>query len=168
MYKLCFQTIDLLYFSFSEAVSSPHPQVPQHAARFTFSESSGSTPIRPSLQGRSGGVEGMDETRVDLNLDQSAAESLSTHQNEQTLSITIGASQGGGSESVAVLMDVGEGTSSQVATKDAVAGPSSECTVPEVMISIDADQNGKGLIVIILSCICVDPFCLLLKKRFHY
>lgn len=95
----------------------------------------------------------MDETRVDLSLDQSASESLSTNQVEQSLSITVSAPQQGttssNSESVAVVMDIGEGISSQVTTKDsadqkeAIAGPSSECLVPEVINTADACQNGN-------------------------
>ncbi|XP_055692599.1 nucleoprotein TPR isoform X2 [Lutzomyia longipalpis] len=45
---------------FSEAISSPHPQVP-HAARFTFTEAT-----RANQSALVPGVEGMDDTQIDL------------------------------------------------------------------------------------------------------
>lgn len=66
---------------FSEAVSSPHPQVPQQlAARFSFNEQIGPSSrvqpaVVPTVAGSSGHIElMMDDTRVDLELDQSVVE----------------------------------------------------------------------------------------------
>lgn len=56
-----------LWYSFSEALSSPHPTVP-HGSRFTFGDSGGSIVNRAVVATLVSAVEGMDDTRVDLNL----------------------------------------------------------------------------------------------------
>lgn len=72
----------MFLYRFSEAVSSPHPQVPQQlAARFSFNEQVGPSSrtqpaVVPTVAGSSSGqVElMMDDTRVDLQLDQSVVD----------------------------------------------------------------------------------------------
>lgn len=87
---------------FSEAVSSPHPQV-QHAARFTFAESGS----RANLA-----AEGMDDTRVDLTqLDASAAQPAilsprqATHSADAANAPQAGPSTGRTSEPEAVIIE---------------------------------------------------------------
>lgn len=109
---------------FSEAVSSPHSQVP-HAARFTFSEPR-SVP-GPSLAVIPG--DGMDDTRIDLNeLDDLSGRSIpGTPQKVESASI-----------------EEQTGSTTDNRLDNAVAGPShsSEVSVPEIVITM-AIGEGK-------------------------
>lgn len=96
----------------------------------------GATPTRARSA-----VEGMDETRVDLSLDQTVLDSTPQLTGEPSAKAQAQAQGGSSSEQ----MDVGEGTSRQIAASIEIdqieAGPSSECNLPAIMIT-DAGQNG--------------------------
>lgn len=63
-----FTFLNICSYSFSEAVSSPHPQVPQQlAARFTFNDQAGTSGTRSAIVPTAGSsIEAMDDTRIDL------------------------------------------------------------------------------------------------------
>lgn len=110
---------------FSEAVSSPHSQVPQHAARFTFSEPR-SVPGPSSVAVAS---DGMDDTRIDLNeLDDLSGRSIpGTPQKVE--SATTAEEQTGS-------------TTNDNQQDEAVAGPSHGESVPDIVIT-GASGDGK-------------------------
>lgn len=101
--------------SFSEAISSPHPTVP-HGSRFTFGES-----------GRAGQsinvVEGMDATRVDLNLLEGSGDG------GQSSSSTLAGNQHGDNVVVAIV----EGVNNQ--SIEPIAGPSSQAHGSQIPVA---------------------------------
>lgn len=116
-------------FSFSEAVSSPHPTVP-HGSRFTFGESNANRIIVPS-------IEGMDDTRVELNLLDGSAD------NVQNSSANVPAQQ----NSDIVVVDLSDDNSSENKEADQrqpVAGPSTDGSVPQIMVT--DTENGKNCV----------------------
>lgn len=132
-------------FRFSEAVSSPHPQVPQqHASpRFTFSESG--TPTRVGVVPTAGNstIEGMDDTRIDLSqLDQSRVVEHQPSTSAASVSIEMGSGANeeilGDTSTFTVAASTSELSSAE--PKEAVAGPSGH-SVPEIKIT-DAPENG--------------------------
>lgn len=129
-------------FRFAEVVSSPHPQVAPHAARFTFSDSNQARSSAP------GGLEGMDDTRIDLSEEQGSGISGSgrsvpstpqnTSPNENILNDSTSTSSTSSSTSTVVLQAAAE-------QQPVVAGSSSsleESQVPEISIT-GADEGKK-------------------------
>lgn len=128
-----------LFFRFGEVVSSPHPAQVPHAARFTFNESNQARPSAPV------GLDGMDDTRIDLSEEQGSGISGSgrsvpntpqnTSPNENILNDSTSTSSTSSSTSTVVMQP----------EQQAVAGSSSqeESQVPE--ISITGADDGKKI-----------------------
>ncbi|KAG4070727.1 hypothetical protein HA402_005586 [Bradysia odoriphaga] len=112
---------------FSEAVSSPHPTVP-HGSRFTFGESNANRTVVAS-------IEGMDDTRVELNLLDGTGDS------GQSSSANPPAQQ----DDDVVVVDLSDDYSyenKEADQRQPVAGPSTEGAVPQITVTdAENDQN---------------------------
>lgn len=123
--------------SFSEAVSSPHPTVPQ-PSRFTFGDSAGSHISGRTVATLGSSIEGMDDTRIDLNLLDGSGDG---GQSSSTSAVV----QNADNQQIVVvdLIDDNSNENKEADQKQPVAGPSgqAEGSVPQIMIT-DA-ENGK-------------------------
>lgn len=120
-------------YSFSEAVSSPHPTVP-HGSRFTFGDSGASRTVVPAL---GSSIEGMDDTRVELNLLDGSGDN-----GGQSSSVNAPAQTADNQQIVVVdLSDENSNENKEADQKQPIAGPSGQAEVPQIMIT-DA-ENGN-------------------------
>lgn len=117
--------------SFSEAVSSPHPTVPQ-PSRFTFGDSAGSHIIGRTVATLGSSVEGMDDTRIELNL-------------------LEGSGDGGQSSSSSVVnqsavqqvinVDSADESTNNKKTDEPMAGPSSQAHGSQLLTAKKSDDE---------------------------
>ncbi|KAJ6645851.1 hypothetical protein Bhyg_01060, partial [Pseudolycoriella hygida] len=126
---------------FSEAVSSPHPTVP-HASRFTFGESNATHTNRTVAASLDSSIEGMDDTRVDLNLLEGTGE------NERGTPVNTPTSKQNADNQQVVVVDLRDDDSSdenkEADQNEPVDGPSEQTqeTVPQILVTnADNDQN---------------------------
>jgi nucleoprotein TPR len=137
--------------------ASPHPAQVPHAARFTFNESTTSTSTRNAIVPSGGGLEGMDDTRVDLSsqLDEANDAAISTGRSvpstpqpatapqDLTAPTTTATVDDVAADAEAAPEQSGSGEQPEAQLESSEETPShSESHVPEISI-VAASEDGK-------------------------